>query len=154
MVHGVTKSQTWLSDFPFTFHFHALEKEMAIHSRILAWRIPGMGEPGRLPSMGLHRVRHDWSDLAAVAAAPQCWWRQQTSTDFHYSPIVMKSLLLSSYDANQGHLGKKISKDRAELNTTINRQDGTDIYRILRLTTTRTHFFYMPIEHTPKQTTF
>ena len=51
------------------FHFHALEKEMATHSSILAWRIPGMGEPGRLPSMGLHRVGHDWSDLAAAAAA-------------------------------------------------------------------------------------
>ena len=68
-VHGVTKDRTWLSDFPFTFHFHALEKEMAIHSSVLAWRIPGMGEPGGLPSMGSHRVGHDWSDLAAVAAA-------------------------------------------------------------------------------------
>ena len=52
-----------------TFHFHALEKEMATHSSVLAWRIPGMGEPGGLPSKGLHRVGHDWSDLAAVAAA-------------------------------------------------------------------------------------
>ena len=50
----------------FTFHFHALEKEMATHSSILAWRIPGMGEPGGLPSMGSHRVGHDWSDLAAA----------------------------------------------------------------------------------------
>ena len=56
-----------LSDFPFTFHFHALEKEMTPHSSTLAWRIPGMGEPGWLPSMGSHRVRHDWSDLAAAA---------------------------------------------------------------------------------------
>ena len=63
-VHGVTKSRTGLSDFPFTFHFHALEKEMATHSSVLAWRIPGTGEPGGLPSMGLHRVGHDWSDLA------------------------------------------------------------------------------------------
>ena len=58
-VHGVAKSRTQLSDFPFTFHFHALEKEMATHSSVLAWRIPGMGEPGGLPSMGSHRVRHD-----------------------------------------------------------------------------------------------
>ena len=58
-VHGVTKSQTRLSDFTFTFHFHALEKEMATHSSVLAWRIPGMGEPGGLPSMGSHRVGHD-----------------------------------------------------------------------------------------------
>ena len=58
-IHGVAKSQTRLSDFPFTFHFHALEKEMAIHSSVLAWRIPGMVEPGGMPSMGLHRVGHD-----------------------------------------------------------------------------------------------
>ena len=58
-VHGVSKSQTRLSDFAFTFHFHALEKEMATHSNVLAWRIPGMAEPGELSSMGSHRVRHD-----------------------------------------------------------------------------------------------
>ena len=54
-------------DFTFTFHFHALEKEMATHSSVLAWRIPGMEEPGGLPSMGSHRVGHNWSDLAAAA---------------------------------------------------------------------------------------
>ena len=58
-VHGVDKSRTQLSDFTFTFHFHALEKEMATHSSVLAWRIPGAGEPGGLPSMGSHRVGHD-----------------------------------------------------------------------------------------------
>ena len=58
-VHGVAKSQTRLSDFTFNFHFHALEKEMATHSSVLAWRIPGTGEPGGLLSMGSHRVRHD-----------------------------------------------------------------------------------------------
>ena len=58
-VHGVANSQTQLSDFIFTFHFHALEKEMATHSSVLAWRIPGTGEPGGLPSMGSYRVRHD-----------------------------------------------------------------------------------------------
>ena len=63
-VHGVTTSQTRLSDFSFTFHFPALEKEMATHSSVLAWRIPGTGEP-RLPSRGSHRVGHDGSDLAA-----------------------------------------------------------------------------------------
>ena len=57
--HGVTKSRTRLSDFTFTFHFDALEKEMATHSSVLAWRIPGTGEPGGLPSMGSHRVGHD-----------------------------------------------------------------------------------------------
>ena len=65
-VHGVAKSQTRLSDFTFTFHFHALEKEMATHSSVLAWRIPWMEKPGRLQSMGSHRVGHDWSDLAAL----------------------------------------------------------------------------------------
>ena len=68
-VHGVAKSWTRLSDFTFTFHFHALEKEMATNSSVLAWRIPGMVEPGGLLSMGSHRVGHDWSDLAAAAAA-------------------------------------------------------------------------------------
>ena len=58
-VHGVAKSWTRLSNFTFTFHFHALEKEMATHSGVLAWRIPRMGEPGGLPSMGLHRVGHN-----------------------------------------------------------------------------------------------
>ena len=58
-VHGVAKSQTQLSEFTFTFHFHALEKEMAAHSSVLAWRIPGTGEPGGLPSIGSHRVGHD-----------------------------------------------------------------------------------------------
>ena len=67
-VHGVAKSRIRLSDFTFTFHFHALEKEMATHSSVLAWRIPGTGEPGGLLSTGSHRVGHDWSDLAAAAA--------------------------------------------------------------------------------------
>jgi len=58
-VHGVTEGRTRLSDFTFTFHFHALEEEMATHSSILAWRIPGTGEPGGLPSVGSHRVKHD-----------------------------------------------------------------------------------------------
>ena len=67
--HGVTKSQTQLNDFTFIFHLHALEKEIATHSSVLAWRIPGMGESGGLPSMGSHRVGHNWRDLAATAAA-------------------------------------------------------------------------------------
>ena len=66
VVHGVTKSRTWLSDFTFTYHLHALEKEMATHSSVLAWRIPGTEEPGGLLSMGSHRVGYDWSDLAAA----------------------------------------------------------------------------------------
>ena len=67
-VHGVTKSRTQLSNITFTFHFPTLEKEMATHSSVLAWRISGMAERGGLPSMGSHRVRHHSSDLAAAAA--------------------------------------------------------------------------------------
>ena len=81
-VHGVARSRTPLSDFTFTFHFHALEKEMATHSSVLAWRIPGTGEPAGLPSLGLHRVGHDWSDLAVELVGHICappftdenWW--------------------------------------------------------------------------------
>ena len=81
-VHGVTKSQTRLSDFTLTFHFHALEKEMATHSSVVAWRIPGTGEPGRLPSMGSHRVVHDWSDLAVAATMFECLlWRYGSALD-------------------------------------------------------------------------
>ena len=69
-VHGVAKSRTRLSDFIFTFHFPTLEKEMAAHSSVLAWRIPGTGEPGGLPSVGSHRVGHG-SNLAAAAAYEQ-----------------------------------------------------------------------------------
>ena len=67
-VYGVAQSRTRPSDFTFTFHFHALEKEMATHSSVLAWSIPGTGEPHGLLSMRSHGVRHDWSDLAAAAA--------------------------------------------------------------------------------------
>ena len=66
-VYGVAEGWTRLSDFIFTFHFHALEKETATHSSVLAWRIPRTGEPGGLPSMGSHRVVQDGSDLAAAA---------------------------------------------------------------------------------------
>ena len=78
-VHGVAKSRTWLSNFTFTFHFYALEKEMATHSSVLSWRISGMGESGGLPSMGLHRVRHDWSDLAAAVACIEKHYRTRST---------------------------------------------------------------------------
>ena len=77
-VHEVAKSRTRLSDFTFTFYFHAPEKEMATHSSVLAWRIRGTGEPGGLPSMGSHRVGHDRSDLAAAAAATTILYRYNT----------------------------------------------------------------------------
>ena len=66
-IHGVIKSPTQLSDFTFTFHFHALEKEMATHSSVLAWRIPVRGEPGRLPSMGSHRVASGGQSIGVSA---------------------------------------------------------------------------------------
>ena len=87
--HGVAEGRTRLSDFTFTFHFHALEKEMATHSSVLAWRIPGMGEPGGLPSMGSHRVGHDWSDLAAAAAAARI-----NGDAFHEPRILINYALL------------------------------------------------------------
>ena len=96
-VHGVAKSWTWLSDFTFTFHFHALEKEMATHSSVLAWRIPRTGEPSGLLYMGLHRVGHYWCDLASAAAA--AWggrapgisnpWSPLQVWPFHTIPIVL-----------------------------------------------------------------
>ena len=81
-VHGVAEGRTQLSDFTLTFHFHALEKEMATHSSVLAWRIPGTGEPGGLLSMGSHRVGHDWSDLAA-AIPTFLWFPFARNTFFH-----------------------------------------------------------------------
>ena len=86
-VYGVAKSWTRLSDFTFSFHFDALEKEMATHSSVLAWRIPGTGEPGGLPSMGSHRVGHDWSDLAVAAAA---WWNIWCDTVLIVSVLPLK----------------------------------------------------------------
>ena len=67
-VYGVAESRTWLSNFTFTFHLHALEKDMATHPSVLAWRIPGTGEAGGLLFTGLHRIGHNWSDLGAAAA--------------------------------------------------------------------------------------
>ena len=89
-VHGITEGQTRLSDFTFTFHFHALEKEMATHSSVLAWRTPGTGEPGGLLSMGSHRVGHDWSNLAAAAAGQHTGKRQCKG------PVVRASMIYTS----------------------------------------------------------
>ena len=92
-VHGVTKSRTRLSDFTFTFHFHALEKKMGTHSSILAWRIPGKEEPSGLLSMGSSRVRHDWSNLAAAAAwlKQNQWSSPLNLLHYHVFPDVMRS---------------------------------------------------------------
>ena len=104
-VHGVTKGRTRLSDFTFTFHFHALEKEMAKHSIVLAWRIPGTGEPGGLPSMGSHRVGHEWSDLAAEAAAA------------HASKVMLKIL--------QARLQKYVNHELPDVQAGFRKGRGT-----------------------------
>ena len=100
-VHGVVKSQTRLSDFTFTFHFHALEKEMATHSSVLAWRIPGTGEPGGLPSMWSHRIGHDWSDLAAVAAG----------FFFAWNVLLMYNVLLIHKNCEINHVNFNSQED-------------------------------------------
>ena len=107
-VHGVAKSQTRLSDFTFTFYFHALEKEMATHSSVLAWRIPGTGEPGGLPSTGLHRVGYDWCNLAAAAANTlyyskqwdimlSSWKQMKINGFFYFWPGKNHKLLIYCY---------------------------------------------------------
>ena len=96
-VHGATKNRTRLSDFTFTFHYHALEKEMATHSSVLAWRIPATGEPGGLPSMGSHRVGHDWSDLAAAAAAAKTFFIICLHLFLQAFKLKMQLLLLTGH---------------------------------------------------------
>ena len=118
-VHGVAKSQTWLSDFSFTFHFHALEKEMATHSSTLAWRIPGTEEPVGLPSMGSHRVGHDWCDLTAAAASSEAAaklsvgvrnWKEarvapawQTRGEWHEIRLRENAVLVLNWDPSLCH---------------------------------------------------
>ena len=97
-VHEVAEARTQLSDFTFTFHFHALEKEMATHSSVLAWRIPGTGEPGGLPSMGSHRIGHNWSDLAAVAAAE--WILLHLMSPLSKFPSADPLILLAGYKSS------------------------------------------------------
>ena len=100
---GVAKSRTRLSDFTFTFHFHALEKEMATRSSVLAWRIPGTGEPRGLPSMGSHRVGHDWSALAAAAGCVILikHWFLLTSSGTHLSSNSGLSHVYSAFNFSE-----------------------------------------------------
>ena len=94
----------------FTFHFHALEKEMTTHSSVLAWRIPGTGEPGGLPSMGSHRVGHDWSDLAAAAGGTENKWTVPPLLNFLPSSSLCSFLFASSP-------GQQIAKQTWNLRT-------------------------------------
>ena len=128
-VHGIVKSRTRLSDFPFTFHFHALEKEMATHSSVLAWRIPGTGEPGGLPSMGSHRVQHDWSDLAAAAAGVLECQRQLSGVSDPRDPagwvgVSHKKKGVLSVQGGEGNLPDSECED-----VQVNTQEG-DEYEI------------------------
>ena len=107
-VHRVAKSQTRPSDLTFTFHFHALEKEMATHSSVLAWRIPGTEEPGWLPSMGSHRVGHEWSDLAAAAAVTSD--TADDTTLMAESEEELKSLLMTVKEEWKSWLKLNIQK--------------------------------------------
>ena len=119
---GVTKSQTRLSNFTFTFHFHALEKAMATHSSVLAWRIPGTGEPGGLPSIGSHRVGHNWSDLAAAAdllhftrwlsgKIPACQGRGHRKCGFN--PWIRKILWKKKWQPTPVFLPEKSNEQRS-----------------------------------------
>ena len=124
-VDGVTQSQTRLSAFTFTFHFHALEKEMANHSSVLAWRIPGTGEPAGLPSMGSHRVRHDWSDLAAAAATSLllelknwCFWTVVLEKTLE-SPLDCKEIKPVHPKGNQSWMFTGSTDGEAETNTLV-----------------------------------
>ena len=94
-VHGIAKSRIWLNDFTFTFDFHALEKEMATHSSVLAWRIPGTAKPGGLLSLGSHRVGHNWSDLAAAAAIVSR--AKIVQTGIFWLPNLIQFLLQTSF---------------------------------------------------------
>ena len=96
--------------FPFTFHFRTLEKEMATHSSVLSWRIPGMAEPGGLLSMGSHRVGHDWSDLAAAAAAGQVIERRK----FSFILVTKETEFADGFDARCLVLGFPSSSDGKE----------------------------------------
>ena len=91
-VHGVAKSRTPLSNVTFTFHFHALEKDMATHSSVLAWRIPGTAEPVGLPSMGSHRVGHDLSDLAVAG----CYYKILYNDRSYISEYSLKKFFKAS----------------------------------------------------------
>ena len=108
-VHGVAKSRTRLGDFTFTFHFPALEKKVATHSSVLAWRVPGMGDPGWLPSMGSHRVGHDWSDLAAEKHVK--WYHEKTIKQIKNLLSILHENWLDSFTKLMFFIGKNIGFD-------------------------------------------
>ena len=118
-VHGVTKSRTWLSDFTFTFYLHALEKEMATHSSVLAWRIPGTAEPGGLPSVGSHRVGHDWSDSAAAAARVE---NRGFITGLPANPLALMLPVCVSTSRNSEAARGKLEKEERQADRPVEKQ--------------------------------
>ena len=122
-----------LSDFTFTFHFHAMEKEMATHSSVLAWRIPGTAEPGGLPSMESHRVRHDWSNVAAAAASwPYSllegsllarvlwvWTRSHRYSIIHKSFTALRILCGEAVISSQNVIRRSKASDISSVNTQL-----------------------------------
>ena len=137
----VAKSWTRLSDFTFTFHFHALEKEVATHSSVLAWRISGTGQPGGLPSMGLHRVGHDWSDLAAAATtliwAPLCLWHWAryviSAQHFFPSPSIPRTWTFDRYQHSASCQKCNYSGDIVPTPTSLqSRREDRQVYSDLR----------------------
>ena len=149
-----------LSDFTFTFHFHALEKKMATHSSILAWRIPGTEEHSGLPSMGSHRVGHDWSDLAAAAAAcPLSRWCYPTILSFviPFSSCVRSFSASGSFQMSQlfVSVGRSIGVSASTSVLPMNTQDWSllgwtgwiflqskGLSRVFSNTTVQKHQFY------------
>ena len=107
--HGVAKSGTWLSDFTFTFHFHALEKETATHFIVFAWRTPGMREPGGLPSMGSHRVGHDWNDLAAAVEFAKTLGNSEEQGSLVYCSLWVLTEFFSRVIFNNSSQSKTLS---------------------------------------------
>ena len=99
-VHGVAEGRTRLSDFTFTFHFHPLEKEMATHSSVLAWRSPGTAGRGGLPSMGWHRVGHNWNYLTAAGRS----WVEDQTIYFLYQSNLGVLVNLSEFSVKQGSM--------------------------------------------------
>jgi len=95
-VHGVAEGQTRLSNFTFTFHFHALEEELATHSSVLAWRIPGTGHPGGLRSMGSHRVGHDWRDSAAEFTRNNSFFIHHSQSSAYFNNLRVEWVLSCS----------------------------------------------------------
>ena len=138
-VHGVSKIRTWMSDFTFTFNFHALEKKMATHSSVLAWRIPGMGEPGGLLSMGSHRVRHDWSDLAAAADLMFLFWKAKWLLLFYASinkrigNNFCKSFQFQNSISQKELLAYLMRRKKITPNSLVNRKHVTETLRQMYL---------------------